>query len=482
MPSYAAPFETLGRRTGGTLGAGLGAGIGATPSFLNTLSDFLSPLDLPRQAAWNTVAAPVRAAETGDWSNLLGAIPGASGAILGGMVGGPVGVLAGSVLGGVLQGVGNQTENPVFQAPTVQDLTGTDDFWTNLLVGAATDPLTYAGLGHGWRTGANTGARVGRTLGEGLEAGANFRGPNYPGGVEKLIQSGADPQVVKYLDDPRLLSELPPGSQFIGNGTQTDAFLRPAGEGGGVVSFTRRSPDFERTYGVSQGPANSAVLPRPDTELLNPAVRSVPVGAMRAEVSPQMLPGTAMLDAVPDTLAKTGNPYDAVASLLGQKASGLQDDLLAQGIRTIDLYDPRYGVNPGNLGLAPGGQWKVLDPGSIHPLDLAGNPIPRVAEMPMKEPNMLESLLLRLLRSDQSVRREIAAKLAQAGPAPVLDDALLRALQAGEEVSMAPTIRAGAPVRESSVVQPLVEEALRRRAMSPVSSSGVVNPISVGSV
>lgn len=439
MPAYAAPFETFGHRLGGTLGAGVGAPVGAAPGIMGRLSELLAPLDLPRQSLWNAFAAPVRAAETGDWSQLLGAIPGAAGAILGGAVGGPLGVLAGSALGGTLQGAGNMTENPAFQAPTVQDLTGTDDFWTNLLVGAVTDPLTYAGLGHGWRTGANTGARVGRTVGENLEAAANFRGPNYPGGLEKVVEAGADWQAMKYLDDPRLLGEMPPGSQYLGSGAQTDAFLRPPDAGGGVLSFTKRSPDFERTYGVSQGPAGGPVLPRADTPILNQAVRSAPIGTVRAEVSPRMIPGQTLLDNIPDDLTPTGE-WEQMAAMLGQKASGLQDDLLAQGMKTIDLYNPRYGVNAGNLGIGAGGKWQVLDPGSIHPLDLTGNPIPRVPEMPMQEPTMIQNLLLRLLGSDKAVRAEIAERLARAGTAPQLDDTLLRALQAGDEVALSPTI------------------------------------------
>lgn len=131
----------------GTIGAGAaihGAGLGRV----------LEPLDWPRQALANLVRSPMKAMETGDVSELLGALPGLAGATLGGVVGGPVGLLAGSLLGGGLQGIGNLSGREQFKAPSVQDITGTEDFLPNLAVGMATDPLTYAGLGSSWSAGA----------------------------------------------------------------------------------------------------------------------------------------------------------------------------------------------------------------------------------------------------------------------------------------------------------------------------------------
>lgn len=131
---------------GATLGAGAAIhGVG--------LGDLLSPLDYPRRALYNTFASPIRALESGNYSDLLGAIPGLAGGVLGGVVGGPVGVLAGSALGGALQGIGQSTGRPEFNAPSVSDITGTEDFLPNLAVGMATDPLTYAGLGATWGAG-----------------------------------------------------------------------------------------------------------------------------------------------------------------------------------------------------------------------------------------------------------------------------------------------------------------------------------------
>lgn len=130
----------------GTIGAGAalhGAGLGRV----------LEPLDYPRQALYNLIRSPIKAMERGNVSDLMGAVPGVAGAVLGGVVGGPLGVLAGSALGGALQGVGKATGRQEFQAPSVSDLTGTEDFLPNFAAGALTDPLSYAGLGATWNAG-----------------------------------------------------------------------------------------------------------------------------------------------------------------------------------------------------------------------------------------------------------------------------------------------------------------------------------------
>lgn len=127
------------------LGIGAGtAGFGASVHG-SGLGELLEPLDYPRQALYNAVRSPFKAVETGDWSHLLGAIPGIAGGALGLALGGPVGMLAGSALGGALQGFGKSTGREEFNAPSVSDLTGTEDFLPNLAVGMLTDPLTYAG-------------------------------------------------------------------------------------------------------------------------------------------------------------------------------------------------------------------------------------------------------------------------------------------------------------------------------------------------
>src|SRR5262245_12900066 len=138
MPNYAQPLETIGRGTGATAGAAGGG-------FLGTLGELLEPLDWPRQALWNLIRSPYEAINQGSWEPLLGALPGAAGLL----AGGPLGAFAGTVLAGGAQGlgktIGGAAGTNAFEAPSVQDLTGTDDFATNLVAGMLTDPLTYAG-------------------------------------------------------------------------------------------------------------------------------------------------------------------------------------------------------------------------------------------------------------------------------------------------------------------------------------------------
>lgn len=185
---------------GATIGAGAalhGAGLG----------QLLTPLDYPRQSLYNLFASPFKAMETGDASHLLGAIPGAAGAVLGGVLGGPLGVLAGSALGGTLQGIGQATGREEFNAPSVQDLTGTEDFLPNLAVGMATDPLSYAGLGASWRAAKGAATPLGNLvkqevtpLAKAAEAAipmATHAGPEIP--LARLAEDVAYPGPVRAI-------------------------------------------------------------------------------------------------------------------------------------------------------------------------------------------------------------------------------------------------------------------------------------------
>ena len=139
---------------GATVGGGAavhGAGLG----------DIFTPLDAPRRALDNAIASPFRAMKTGDYSKLLGAIPGIAGGALAGSIGGPIGILAGSLLGGFGQILGESTGSEIFNAPSISEITGTEDFLPNFIVGSLTDPMTYAGLGGTWKAGkAALGAKA----------------------------------------------------------------------------------------------------------------------------------------------------------------------------------------------------------------------------------------------------------------------------------------------------------------------------------
>ena len=105
----------------------------------------LAPFDWPRRAVYNLAAGPMRAAQSGDLSHLLGMLPGIAGGALGGAVGGPLGILAGSALGGSLQGIGEATGLGQFRPPETEDVTGSDNPIINALFGMAADPLSWAG-------------------------------------------------------------------------------------------------------------------------------------------------------------------------------------------------------------------------------------------------------------------------------------------------------------------------------------------------
>ncbi len=124
------------------------------------LDQLLAGLDMPRQALANLGRGIGRGLSgNGSWSDLLGAAPGALGTavaapLIASGVGAPLGILAGSAVGGLAQGIGKATGMDAFNAPTAADLTeslgGDRDSWMqNMAVSAATDPLTYAGLGAG---------------------------------------------------------------------------------------------------------------------------------------------------------------------------------------------------------------------------------------------------------------------------------------------------------------------------------------------
>lgn len=113
------------------------------------LSELLSPLDYPRQAAANLARGLGRAfsgeATTDDY---LGMAPAAFGAAAGLAGLGPLGM---AIAAGVGQGVGRMTGSQAFDAPTVGDnleaIGGDrDSLLQNVGMQLATDPLTYVGM------------------------------------------------------------------------------------------------------------------------------------------------------------------------------------------------------------------------------------------------------------------------------------------------------------------------------------------------
>jgi len=394
MPNYADPFEAAGRAAGGTAGAAGGGLLGA-------LGSILEPLDYPRQALWNLVRAAGRAITgEGEWSDALRAAPGAlGGALAGGLaatgVGAPLGILAGSALGGLSQGIGKAADSETFQAPEVKDLTGTDDFLTNALVGGALDPMTYAG-GIG---GAARGAKAGREFGQGLEAAAAWRGPRYTGGAETLSTAMANSghkagentlgDLVRMIsENPDTLSELAPGSTYLGHGQQTLAFRTPEG---GVTSFM--TPSWHE----------GNILTRPDIPEMLQASRSKLYTGAKDVALPIRVEHTPYLDRP----ISPRQPSESLLQYMNRAGSEVESvaepwkrELAQRGIDFLDNH-------PGNYGIAPSGQRFILDPESVQ--GFRGAELPRVPDMAAAEPTRFQSALLDMLGADKSVRNEIAA-------------------------------------------------------------------------
>jgi hypothetical protein len=400
MPlNFAEPFGQIGGAAGGAGGGILGG-----------LAHLLEPLDYVRQAAWNLIKKPIDAITEGDASHLLGMIPGVAG-LAGTLVGGPWGGAAAAGLG---QAIGKMAAPEQFEAPKVSDLTGTEDFLPNLLVGALTDPLTYAG-GFG---GHAFGKKAGQEFGTGLENAARLKFPGYgataedvmgafePGMVERWRNS---PQVytsgervghptyaglgVKHLDEilanPEALREFVPGSKYGAHGAEAMMFKRPEA---GATTFGRNELKIPGTF----DPVTGTPYTRPDIPEVIQAARSVGIGPHRIEQLPFM------------DVPKFNN-------INMTRAEALAEDLLG---KNIGFWD----VKPGNIGYAPGNKPYVLDPGAIWPTRVVDRPadvslgaqpwktdipIPRAPELPGEAPGKLKSWLLDMLGSDAKVRQEI---------------------------------------------------------------------------
>jgi hypothetical protein len=257
---YETPFGWWGAGAGAGLGAGLGRAV--------------APFDYPRRAAWNV---PVKLAE----GDVLGAAPGLLGLGVGGALAargkGPLAaVLGGTLASGVAQGVGEAVAPEEFEAPSGRDLAralGTDPdspAGRAMALGAeaALDPLPYAG----GLLGARAGARYGRHFGELAAA----RGPRWPGGPEKLeswlAQGGpAEERARALLAHPeagRILSEIPPGSEYLGRGEQATAMAR-----GPLVTRIAGGPGTAEVEGPGWVRQSAESLPPAATPVVRPMVR-----------------------------------------------------------------------------------------------------------------------------------------------------------------------------------------------------------------
>ncbi len=222
----------------GQIGAGAGAAGGA--GFLGSLGRLLEPLDYPRQALWNL---PGKLAE-GDWSAALPGIMGLGGTAMLAATGAglPLAILGGSLVGGGLQGGFRNADSPEidnsrYEAPTPSDLVkalGMDPesglgTAAGFGLGVLGDPLTYAGGLGGGKLGGKYGSQYGKYAGLRGEA----LGPQYEGGVQKLLgnvpgrsASEASDIALRQLaleaspQAERLASFLPPDIQMTAHGAE----------------------------------------------------------------------------------------------------------------------------------------------------------------------------------------------------------------------------------------------------------------------
>lgn len=410
MPNYASPFAALGA-AGGAAGGG----------FLGSLGKFLEPLDYARQAAWNM---PRKLAE-GDFGAALPGLLGlGTGALAATGVGAPLAMLLGTLAGGTAQGIGKAGDEERFAAPTGEDalkaLGGDPDsgggMVGSMLLSALGDPLTMSGFVGGHRAGAK--------FGKGLEELATARGPQFPGGVEKLgvglpslEPMGSVPERAKgILQSPHLkeiLGEIPPGHRPLGSGIDAIGTGTPGGGlgdpsgvvriGGGPGSFDTMRMDMHFPLGAS-GPSvdiPTAPSPRPDLpEMLQPA-RSRAIGPYRVEHVPRANIGGYPIKA-----------SDARDRLINQ----LEDRGYQATQNPMGLLHGGGDLHAGNLGMTPEGRFAVTDPGAVLSGDkpvLPGN----VNVVPEVAGGRFKNWLLDRLGANESVQAEIEAELAKQGSA-----------------------------------------------------------------
>ena len=156
------------------------------------IDDILSALDAPRSALWNSARGIANYATGNSDASWRDVVPGALGALgTAGLaatgVGLPAAILAGSVLGGAGQlASGRQAMSPgeFLQSHAGIDPESTGGALAGMLLGGATDPLSYAGAG--------LGKMLGRSLGEGAERTAQQLGPRYGTTAADLNRMGEE--------------------------------------------------------------------------------------------------------------------------------------------------------------------------------------------------------------------------------------------------------------------------------------------------
>ena len=252
-------------------------------------------LDKPREAVWN-LGRGVSDMLEGNAPSAADIIPGLAGiAGTAGLaatgVGLPLALLAGSALGGGAQAaVGNKAMTPgeFLQEHAGMEQGSPESTVSSMLLGMATDPLTFAGAG--------IGRGAGKALGGNLDRTAEVLGPRYGTTTEdltkmitpyvadmkaKLVANGGVPsrswaeellhpfrEAINSPNASRLLSEVHPESTVLGSGLEGFALRSPAG------NVTRIGEPDHFIEGVARG--------RPVSDMMLQPTRSV---SLRDELS-----------------------------------------------------------------------------------------------------------------------------------------------------------------------------------------------------
>lgn len=121
--------------------------------------NLLAPFDYPRQSAYNLARGMGKIGSgEADMGTLASMAPGAAGALLTALLGPGAGVLG----AGALQGLGQMVAPDTFEAPTAADLVGSlggdpESLLQTLPAHIATDPLSYLGVGAGYKAAQGMG-------------------------------------------------------------------------------------------------------------------------------------------------------------------------------------------------------------------------------------------------------------------------------------------------------------------------------------
>lgn len=416
------------------------AGAAAGGGFLGGLGRMLEPLDYARQAAWNL---PGKLGE-GDF---MGALPGllgvgAGAGLLATGVGAPLAILGGSLLGGAAQGIGKAADEERFEAPTpnklVEALGGDPESWggwaAGMGLGMAGDPLTYGGGALGKLFGGRYGTRL-----EGL---ARAKGPQYEGGISKLLgevppRNASDaPNILRRQSEmaygdfgKQLAGEVPQGTEWMAHGAE-GIFGRVPGAtsgtmirgGPGALDLARQTleraapgiPELGEVLAQHPGPAP---MPRVQSDLMLQAARSKAIGPYRVEQLPFVdIPASNDQKLIEQMLGGAGPDKQRLVNdiLNGGVPEGLsvlakERGLLAQDLLQYDPLGKRIGINPGNMGRTAEGNYLITDPGSLVGPHVSNYP----AATPDAQGGPITNWLLKMLGSDKGVQREIEEALAR---------------------------------------------------------------------